>query len=132
MPCPLPSPDTRMCHRDVPRDLHPWEEATVGPFEGQEGALPLPMTRASLGPRLQDAEMLWQSPWQPRYTARANKADRRETEEKGKGVRKKKKEGKGNSLKSWSKGCGRRERQGGKARVLWQRKRAAFRLLTLG
>lgn len=95
MPCPLPSPDTRMCHRDVPRDLHPWEEATVGPFEGQEGALPLPMTRASLGPRLQDAEMLWQSPWQPRYTARANKADRRETEEKGKGVRKKKKGRKG-------------------------------------
>lgn len=44
---PLLSPDTRMCHRDVPREFHPWEEVAGGPWEGQEGALPLAMARAA-------------------------------------------------------------------------------------
>lgn len=46
----------------------------------------IPMVKA--GPLLWDAKMLWQSPWQPRYTARVNKADRRETEKKEKKRRK--------------------------------------------
>lgn len=40
------------------------------PQEGQEGALPLAM---ATGPLLWDAGMLWQSPWQPQYTARRTK-----------------------------------------------------------
>lgn len=73
--CPLLSPDTRMCHGDVPREFHPWEEVAGGcpaPRHGQ----------GSAGPLLRDAEMLWQSPWQPRYTARRTKLP---GEKRGKG-----------------------------------------------
>lgn len=78
----------------------------------------IPMAKA--GPLLWDAKMLWQSPWQPWYTARVNKADRRETE---KMVKKKKEENKkkkkeketASSNEDW----GRMEQWGGKAS--WKR-----------
>lgn len=65
-----------------PREFHLWEEVADAPWEGQEGALPLAMARAGTGALLWDAEMLWQSPWQPRYTARRTKLP---GEKRGKG-----------------------------------------------
>lgn len=82
--CPLLCPDG---HRDVPRECCPWEgqEGVPCPCHGQAGH------RSTAG----DAEMLWQSPWQPQYTASRTKlpAEKQRREEKrkvGKGWKEKK------------------------------------------
>lgn len=66
-PCPnLSSPQTPGCVASTSLGAFiPGMRGAASPSKGQEGALPLPMARAGAGPLLQDAEMLWQSPWQP-------------------------------------------------------------------